>query len=50
MRRIAIAAAVTIGATALAIAQPASSQTEDGWVTLVEGSNMGDWDKVGDAN
>ena len=50
MRRIAIAAAVTIGAAALGIAQPASSQTEDGWVTLVEGSNMGDWDKVGDAN
>jgi hypothetical protein len=50
MRRIAIATAVTIGMVALSIVQPASSQTENGWVTLIEGSNMGDWDKVGDAN
>lgn len=50
MRRIAIAAAVTIGVAALAIGRPTYSQAEDGWVTLVEGSSMGDWDKVGSAN
>ena len=50
MKRIAIAATLTIGMAALAITQPASSQSEGGWVTLVEGSSMGDWDKVGDAN
>ena len=50
MKRIAIATAVSIGMAAVALSQPASSQSEGGWVTLVEGSNMGDWDKVGDAN
>lgn len=49
MKRVfAIAALAAIGMTAIAAIQPASSQ--DGWVTLVDGTKMGDWDKVADAN
>ncbi len=44
----AIAAVAAIGVSAIAISQPATSQ--DGWVTLVDGTKMGDWDKVADAN
>ena len=32
-----------------AFIQPALSQS-DGWVTLLDGSKMGDWDRVADAN
>lgn len=47
-RVLAIAAISAIGFTAIATIHPASSQ--DGWVTLVDGTKMGDWDKVSDAN
>ncbi len=47
-RMFAIAAVAAIGVSAIAISQPATSQ--DGWVTLVDGTKMGDWDKVADAN
>lgn len=47
-RMFAIAAVAAIGSIAIAAIQPASSQ--DGWVTLVDGTKMGDWDKVADAN
>ncbi len=47
-RIFAIAAAAAIGLIAIATIHPASSQ--DGWVTLVDGTKMGDWDKVSDAN
>ena len=50
MRFTAIAAGFVIGAAALTTIQPASSQSEGGWVTLVDSSKMGDWDKVSDAN
>jgi hypothetical protein len=51
MKRIgALAAASVLGLVALPFDKPARSQSEDGWVTLVEGQSMGDWDKVGDAN
>jgi hypothetical protein len=49
MKRVfAIAAVAAVGLTAIATSYPASSQ--DGWVTLVDGTKMGDWDKVADAN
>jgi hypothetical protein len=49
MKRVfAIAAVASVGLTAIATSYPASSQ--DGWVTLVDGTKMGDWDKVADAN
>jgi len=51
MKRIhAIAAASILGLAALQYSSTASSQSEGGWVTLLEGQTMGDWDKVGDAN
>ena len=28
----------------------ASGQTGEGWVTLLDGKNMGDWDRVGETN
>jgi hypothetical protein len=31
-------------------APPASGQTGPGWVTLLDDNNMGDWDRVGEAN
>jgi hypothetical protein len=41
-----------IGAAFAAInaVPPASSQTGPGWVTLLDGQNMGDWDTIGNAN
>jgi hypothetical protein len=44
----AIAAVAAVGVSVIAVSQPATSQ--DGWVTLVDGTKMGDWDKVADAN
>jgi hypothetical protein len=46
----AIAAGLAIGLAALQYSQPASSQSEGGWTTLVSSSSMGDWDRVGNAN
>ena len=49
MKRLSIlAAGLLIGAAALQYSNVASSQ--DGWVTLVDGTKMGDWDEVGKAN
>jgi hypothetical protein len=28
----------------------AAGQSGDGWITLLDGKNMGDWDKIGDTN
>ena len=51
MKRItAFTACVAVGLSAFNMVRSASSQSESGWVTLVDGSKMGDWDKVGDAN
>ena len=30
--------------------QPASSQSDGGWITLLDSTKMGDWDRVGEAN
>ena len=49
-RIIVIAAGIVIGIAALQISKPASSQSESGWVTLLDNTKMGDWDRVGDAN
>jgi Domain of Unknown Function (DUF1080) len=45
-----IAAGVAIGLAALQYSKPASSQSEGGWVTLLDNTKMGDWDQVGEAN
>ncbi|HEY8333062.1 MAG TPA: DUF1080 domain-containing protein [Tardiphaga sp.] len=51
MKRIlAVIAATLLGLAALQYSGGAYSQSEGGWVTLLEGQNMGDWDKVGEAN
>ena len=51
MKRVtAIAAGFVIGMAALTTIRTASSQSESGWVTLLDSSKMGDWDRVGDAN
>jgi hypothetical protein len=39
--------AVTAG---LSLSSAANAQTGEGWVVLLDGKNMGDWQKVGDAN
>ena len=49
MRVTAIAAGFVMGVAALTSIQSASSQS-DGWVTLLDSSKMGDWDRVADAN
>jgi hypothetical protein len=51
MKRIsAIAAAIAIGLAALQYSNPASSQSEGGWITLLDNTKMGEWDEVGKAN
>jgi hypothetical protein len=51
MKRIlAIATGCAIGLAALPYIQPAASQSEGGWVTLLDAGKMGDWDRVGEAN
>jgi Domain of Unknown Function (DUF1080) len=45
-----LAIGLLIGAAAFQFSNPASSQSEGGWVTLLDSSKMGDWDEVGKAN
>jgi hypothetical protein len=49
-----IAGLLLIGGAAAALAQNAPAQQSpapgDGWVTLLDGSKMGDWNRVGEAN
>ncbi len=53
-RLLAMTLATSFGlATGFAVLQnidTASAQSEAGWVTLVDATKMGEWDKVGDAN
>ena len=50
MKRLSIlAAGLLVGAAAFQFSSVASGQS-DGWVTLVDGSKMGDWTEVGKAN
>ena len=39
-----------IGLAAFPLTQSASGQAGDGWITLVDATKMGDWDRVGEAN
>jgi hypothetical protein len=51
MKRItALAAGIAIGLAALQYSNPASSQSEGGWITLLDNTKMGNWDEVGKAN
>jgi hypothetical protein len=45
-------AAGLLAATGIAVVQfsPAAGQTGPGWVTLVDGKTMGDWNVIGEAN
>jgi hypothetical protein len=51
MKRItALAAGIVFGLAALQYSHPASSQAEGGWITLLDSTKMGEWDRVGEAN
>jgi hypothetical protein len=43
-------ALLVIGFTVIRFAPEASGQADPGWITLLEGPKMGDWDRIGDAN
>jgi hypothetical protein len=45
-----LAIGLPIGTAAFQLSNSASGQSEGGWVTLVDGNKMGDWDEVGKAN
>jgi hypothetical protein len=45
-----LAIGLLIGAAAFQFSGPVSSQSDDGWITLVDSSKMGDWDEVAKAN
>ena len=44
-----LALALSIGAAALQYAIPARAE-DDGWITLLDSSNKGEWSEVGKAN
>jgi 3-keto-disaccharide hydrolase len=44
------ASLIAIGCVSLWPAQHAASQADAGWITLLDGSKMGEWDIIGDAN
>ncbi len=51
MRRLWVfATALLLGAAAFQFSSPASSQADGGWITLLDSTKMGDWDRVGEAN
>ena len=41
---------VTLTLVAIQGAPPAAAQTGSGWTTLLDSTNMGDWDRVGESN
>jgi hypothetical protein len=43
-------ALLAVGFTVVRYAPEASGQADAGWITLLDGSKMGDWDRIGDAN
>jgi hypothetical protein len=45
-----LAGLAAAGLAAVHLAPTASSQTGEGWVTLLDSKNMGDWDRVGETN
>jgi hypothetical protein len=51
MKRISAAAiALAMGASAALIAQDAFSQSDAGWITLLDGKSLGNWETAGHAN
>ena len=44
---LALAAGLGLGSAAF---MSAGAQTGDGWVTLLDSSKMGEWDRVGESN
>ena len=38
------------GLAALPLSPPAAGQSGPGWITIVDGKTMGDWDTIGEAN
>jgi hypothetical protein len=45
-----LAIGLLIATAALPFSNPAASQSEGGWITLLDSNKMGDWDAVGTAN
>jgi hypothetical protein len=45
-----VTALLLLGLTAFWHSHPASGQADAGWVTLFDGSNLNDWNQIGDAN
>jgi Domain of Unknown Function (DUF1080) len=45
-----LAIGLLIGTAAVQLSNPASGQSEGGWITLLDSTKMGDWDQVGKAN
>ena len=43
-------ALVAIAVAAASLSPPAAGQTGEGWVTLLDNKDMGDWSKVGETN
>jgi 3-keto-disaccharide hydrolase len=41
---------IAVTFAAIYAAPRASGQSGDGWITLLDANNMGDWDRVGDSN
>jgi hypothetical protein len=41
---------IVIGIIAIHVTPQASGQTGPGWITLLDGKNMGDWNRVGETN
>ena len=39
-----------LGSIAIQAAPPAAAQTGEGWTTLLDGTKMGEWDRVGESN
>jgi len=51
MRRVwMLAAALLLGTAALRFSGAASGQADGGWITLLDSTKMGDWDRVGKAD
>lgn len=48
MQRRSLCALALLSLAALAL--PTAATSQDGWVTLVDGVKMGDWDRLGDSN
>jgi hypothetical protein len=45
-----VAGLAVSGLAAVHLAPGASGQTGEGWITLLDGKNLGDWDRIGESN